>query len=120
MYYTRSVLSQEFDCKGRVERCERKKAAVRRPVCGTDNISYPSRCALLRVRCFNDSLLRVKHRGRCKGKTLETSVCIVTVFNFKDLILLFFFLIFFVLNFSKSGKCLFFIRIVGVRQVNDG
>ncbi|CAI6371982.1 unnamed protein product [Macrosiphum euphorbiae] len=62
------VPNKELDCKGQLERCERKKAATSRPVCGTDNISYPSRCTLLRVRCSNDSLLRVKHRGRCKEK----------------------------------------------------
>lgn len=57
---------QEFDCKSRLERCE-KKAVIKRPVCGTDNISYPNRCALLRVRCFNNSSLRIKHKARCKG-----------------------------------------------------
>ncbi|XP_050523698.1 SPARC-related modular calcium-binding protein 1 isoform X2 [Daktulosphaira vitifoliae] len=66
--FSSALPHKEFDCKGRVERCERRKAATKRPVCGTDNVSYPNRCALLRVRCFNDSLLRVKHRGRCKEK----------------------------------------------------
>ncbi|XP_050425020.1 SPARC-related modular calcium-binding protein 2 [Adelges cooleyi] len=67
-FFSSPVPNKEFDCKSRVERCEKKRGAARRPVCGTDNVSYPNRCALLRVRCFNDSLLRVKHRGRCKEK----------------------------------------------------
>ncbi|KAL5286000.1 SMOC1 family protein [Megaselia abdita] len=36
-----------------------------RPVCGTDDKTYPSRCHLLRIQCTGH-LVSVKHRGPCK------------------------------------------------------
>ncbi|XP_065226398.1 SPARC-related modular calcium-binding protein 2 isoform X2 [Planococcus citri] len=56
------------DCKVKLQQCENKKPTPRRQVCGTDNQTYPNRCALLRVQCAQNNLLEVKHRGKCKEK----------------------------------------------------
>lgn len=56
------------DCKTRLGKCDANSAARNKPVCGTDNQTYPSRCALLRVECHQDSNIEVKHRGRCREK----------------------------------------------------
>ncbi|KAI5701317.1 hypothetical protein M8J75_008326 [Diaphorina citri] len=56
------------DCKTRLAKCDSNMSARNKPVCGTDNQTYPSRCALLRVQCHQDEMIGVKHRGRCREK----------------------------------------------------
>lgn len=56
----------QVDCATRIAACADK---AHRPVCGTDNQTYPTRCQLLRTHCRDDgpNLVAVKHRGHCKG-----------------------------------------------------
>ncbi|XP_069692254.1 SPARC-related modular calcium-binding protein 1 isoform X6 [Periplaneta americana] len=46
----------------------------RRPVCGTDDVTYASRCHLLQAQC-QGSAVAVQHRGRCK----ESQPCLAQV-----------------------------------------
>ncbi|KAJ9587608.1 hypothetical protein L9F63_018990, partial [Diploptera punctata] len=39
----------------------------RRPVCGSDNLTYQNRCHLLQAQCQGVAVT-IQHRGRCKGK----------------------------------------------------
>uniref|UniRef100_A0A8D8PQ46 SPARC-related modular calcium-binding protein 1 n=2 Tax=Cacopsylla melanoneura TaxID=428564 RepID=A0A8D8PQ46_9HEMI len=56
------------DCKVRLAKCDSNATVRSKPVCGNDNNTYPSRCALLRVQCHQDSNIAVKHRGRCRDR----------------------------------------------------
>ncbi|XP_062502729.1 uncharacterized protein LOC134179790 [Corticium candelabrum] len=40
-----------------------------RPVCGTDQNTYPSRCHLHRTACLNEVKIGVLHNGNCTGRT---------------------------------------------------
>ncbi|XP_054276219.1 SPARC-related modular calcium-binding protein 2 isoform X2 [Macrosteles quadrilineatus] len=57
----------KVDCASRIAACSER---ARRPVCGTDNKTYPTRCHLLKQHCRDDSpnMVAVKHRGQCKEK----------------------------------------------------
>ena len=41
----------------------------RRPVCGTDNQTYASRCHMSREQCHGSQVV-IQHRGRCTGNDL--------------------------------------------------
>lgn len=61
-------VQSKADCKTRLSKCDANVSARNKPVCGSDNQTYPSRCALLRVQCHQDNNIEVKHRGRCREK----------------------------------------------------
>lgn len=54
------------ECDLRFQTCSLAEKQ-RRPVCGTDNETYTSRCHLLREQCHG-SQVEIKRRGRCTGK----------------------------------------------------
>lgn len=56
------------DCKVKLQQCENRRPPPHKPVCGTDNRTYPNRCELLRIQCTQNSPLTVKHKGKCKEK----------------------------------------------------
>ncbi|XP_067632353.1 uncharacterized protein magu isoform X1 [Eurosta solidaginis] len=51
------------ECAARGGECDETKG---RPVCGTDDRTYPSRCHLLRVQCSGHQV-SLKYRGPCKA-----------------------------------------------------
>lgn len=55
---------QISECAARGGECDESKG---RPVCGTDNQTYPTRCHLIRAQCSGHQV-SLKHRGSCKGK----------------------------------------------------
>uniref|UniRef100_A0A1B6ENY2 SPARC-related modular calcium-binding protein 2 n=1 Tax=Cuerna arida TaxID=1464854 RepID=A0A1B6ENY2_9HEMI len=61
------IAHSKVDCAERIAACTEK---ARRPVCGTDNQTYPTRCHLLKQHCRQDgpNLVTVKHKGHCKEK----------------------------------------------------
>ena len=48
--------------------CNRKCPVYRRPVCGSDGITYGSRCLLKLVDCKTGREISIRHRGKCRGK----------------------------------------------------
>ncbi|XP_037034678.1 SPARC-related modular calcium-binding protein 1 isoform X2 [Bradysia coprophila] len=50
------------ECAARGGECDESKG---RPVCGTDNQTYPTRCHLIRAQCSGHQV-SLKHRGSCK------------------------------------------------------
>ncbi|GAB0099710.1 SPARC-related modular calcium-binding protein 2 [Sergentomyia squamirostris] len=62
-------LSTEFlawisECAAKGGECNESRG---RPVCGTDNQTYPTRCHLLRAQCSGHQV-SLKHRGKCKNE----------------------------------------------------
>ncbi|XP_075228439.1 SPARC related modular calcium binding-like protein magu isoform X2 [Lycorma delicatula] len=55
------------DCEKRIANCETSMNLRDRmkPVCGSDNMTYPSRCTLLRYHCHKGEVT-VKHKGHCR------------------------------------------------------
>ena len=53
------------ECDLRFQTCSLAEKQSR-PVCGTDNETYTSRCHLLREQCHG-SQVAMQHRGRCTG-----------------------------------------------------
>ncbi|KAG8320829.1 hypothetical protein J6590_060076 [Homalodisca vitripennis] len=66
-------VSGHVDCAERIAACTEK---ARRPVCGTDNQTYPTRCHLLKQHCRQDgpNLVTVKHRGHCKERSCSNKL----------------------------------------------
>lgn len=54
---------QISECAAKLGECDESKG---RPVCGTDDQTYPTRCHLLRVQCSGHQV-SIKYRGPCKG-----------------------------------------------------
>ncbi|XP_062552816.1 SPARC-related modular calcium-binding protein 2 isoform X2 [Armigeres subalbatus] len=50
------------ECTAKGGECDESKG---RPVCGTDNQTYPTRCHLIRAQCSGHQV-SLKHRGTCK------------------------------------------------------
>lgn len=44
------------------------------PICGNDNITYPSACHLRRATCFLGRSIGVRHYGHCNSKATKTPV----------------------------------------------
>ncbi|XP_055374150.1 SPARC-related modular calcium-binding protein 1 [Condylostylus longicornis] len=55
------------ECAAKGGECDEQK---HRPVCGTDNRTYPSRCHLIRTQCQGNPV-KLKHAGACKKECLE-------------------------------------------------
>ncbi|EAT35811.1 AAEL012043-PA, partial [Aedes aegypti] len=53
---------QISECTAKGGECDESKG---RPVCGTDNQTYPTRCHLIRAQCSGHQV-SLKHRGTCK------------------------------------------------------
>ncbi|KAJ6644255.1 SPARC-related modular calcium-binding protein 1 [Pseudolycoriella hygida] len=53
---------QISECAAKGGECDESKG---RPVCGTDNQTYPTRCHLIRAQCSGHQV-SLKHRGSCK------------------------------------------------------
>ncbi|XP_059225047.1 SPARC-related modular calcium-binding protein 2 isoform X4 [Stomoxys calcitrans] len=51
------------ECAAKLGECDESKG---RPVCGTDDQTYPTRCHLLRVQCSGHQV-SLKYRGACKA-----------------------------------------------------
>ncbi|XP_050093490.1 SPARC-related modular calcium-binding protein 2 isoform X2 [Anopheles aquasalis] len=51
------------ECAAKGGECDESKG---RPVCGSDNKTYPTRCHLIRAQCSGHHV-SFKHRGSCKG-----------------------------------------------------
>ncbi|XP_075169937.1 SPARC related modular calcium binding-like protein magu isoform X2 [Haematobia irritans] len=51
------------ECAAKLGECDESKS---RPVCGTDDQTYPTRCHLLRVQCSGHQV-SLKYRGACKA-----------------------------------------------------
>ncbi|XP_061399740.1 SPARC-related modular calcium-binding protein 2 [Musca vetustissima] len=51
------------ECAAKLGECDESKG---RPVCGTDDQTYPTRCHLLRVQCSGHQV-SLKYRGPCKA-----------------------------------------------------
>ncbi|XP_059617873.1 SPARC-related modular calcium-binding protein 1 isoform X2 [Phlebotomus argentipes] len=52
------------ECAAKGGECNESRG---RPVCGTDNQTYPTRCHLLRAQCSGHQV-SLKHRGKCKNE----------------------------------------------------
>ncbi|XP_021941557.1 follistatin-related protein 1 [Zootermopsis nevadensis] len=64
--HTASTTEQGMkDCSLRFQTCTSAEEH-RRPVCGTDGVTYASRCHMQREQC-QGTQVSVQHRGRCKG-----------------------------------------------------
>jgi len=63
-----SSFQNAHECDLRFQTCSLAEKQ-RRPVCGTDNQTYASRCQLLREKCRGSQVV-VQHRGRCTGNEL--------------------------------------------------
>uniref|UniRef100_A0A182QCI0 SPARC-related modular calcium-binding protein 2 n=1 Tax=Anopheles farauti TaxID=69004 RepID=A0A182QCI0_9DIPT len=63
-YYRETLLSffQISECAAKGGECDETKG---RPVCGSDNKTYPTRCHLIRAQCSGHQVA-FKHRGSCK------------------------------------------------------
>ncbi|XP_055611002.1 uncharacterized protein LOC129757741 isoform X1 [Uranotaenia lowii] len=56
------------ECTAKGGECDESKG---RPVCGTDNQTYPTRCHLIRAQCSGHQV-SLKHRGTCKDICLAS------------------------------------------------
>ncbi|XP_055621829.1 SPARC-related modular calcium-binding protein 2 isoform X1 [Toxorhynchites rutilus septentrionalis] len=56
------------ECTAKGGECDESKG---RPVCGTDNQTYPTRCHLIRAQCSGHQV-SLKHRGTCKDVCLAS------------------------------------------------
>lgn len=56
------------ECAAKGGECDENKG---RPVCGTDNQTYPTRCHLIRAQCSGHQV-SLKHRGVCKNACLTS------------------------------------------------
>lgn len=56
------------ECTTKGGECDESKG---RPVCGTDNQTYPTRCHLIRAQCTGHQV-SLKHRGTCKDVCLAS------------------------------------------------
>jgi len=63
-----SSFQNAHECDIRFETCSSAEKH-RRPVCGTDNQTYASRCHLLREHCRGSQVV-IQHRGKCTGNDL--------------------------------------------------
>uniref|UniRef100_A0A1B0CF88 Sparc-related modular calcium-binding protein 2 n=1 Tax=Lutzomyia longipalpis TaxID=7200 RepID=A0A1B0CF88_LUTLO len=52
------------ECAAKGGECNESRG---RPVCGTDNQTYPTRCHLIRAQCSGHQV-SLKHRGKCKNE----------------------------------------------------
>ena len=68
---------QISECAAKVGECDESKG---RPVCGTDEQTYPTRCHLLRVQCSGHQV-SIRYRGPCKGMQtyIPTYICHIIV-----------------------------------------
>lgn len=76
MYHAYPSLLQISECAAKGGECDESKG---RPVCGTDNQTYPTRCHLIRAQCSGHQV-SIKHRGACKSKwfILKSFVILLT------------------------------------------
>lgn len=56
------------ECAAKGGECDENKG---RPVCGTDNQTYPTRCHLIRAQCSGHQV-SLRHRGACKDACLAS------------------------------------------------
>lgn len=62
------VYFQISECAAKGGECDETKG---RPVCGTDNQTYPTRCHLIRAQCSGHQV-SLKHRGTCKDACIAS------------------------------------------------
>ena len=48
--------------------CNRNCPVNRRPVCGSDGITYGNRCLWKLADCKTGRVISIRHRGKCRGK----------------------------------------------------